>query len=147
MSDTKDKTRLCNVCGRPFMAYKNGAGYKYCCVACGEKAHKEQARAAAAPQRAAAAERKAQRAAAKAAGTYEKRTYNKKSKKPLSNMDEINRINNEALAHGMSYGKYVLMLEMQKQAEESRHKKATHSKTVNGVIVPERILNAKIETR
>lgn len=97
-----------------------------------------------------------------------------KKQKKKSNIDAINEINEKALAAGMSYGQYVLMLELQKQEAERKERKrqqaaeaeqkqkqaeaelkrqqaaeaerhARKTIKVNGIVIPERLIKAKLQ--
>lgn len=147
--DEKKRTRkICCICGKAYTKYTNGGRNKYCSKKCYEAAHKAQRLEREAPQREAAAKRRAEREANKAQQAAEQREEKamkaKNKQKPKNCIDEIKNINAQALAAGMSYGKYCLMLEMQKKAAEQEKSK---EKKINGVYIPERLLKAKTERR
>lgn len=142
------KVRICQKCGREYQrSAENGGGFKYCCLDCAYAARKDKYNAFYAPAREAAAERRAEREAQRAAGTYITRPYERHKDKPTDNDKEIKRINDAAQAAGMSYGRYVSMLQIEAEAAERAKRRAKCPRTVNGVIVPERLLNAQIERR
>lgn len=140
------KAKVCERCGRAY-TYGNGGGTKYCCKECATAARKDEYNARYAPAREAAAERRAERDAQRAAGTYETRPYTRQTAAQPANDKAIKEINDKAQACGMSYGKYVCMLQMQAEAAERAKQRAKCPRTVNGIVVPERLLNARIERR
>ena len=144
------KVRICQKCGREYQrSAEHGGGFKYCGLECAYAARKDKYNAFYAPAREAAAERRAERDAQRAAGTYETRPYTRHTAadKPTDNDKAIKQINDEARAVGMSYGQYVSLLQIEAEAEERAKRRAKCPRTVNGVIVPERLLNAQIERR
>lgn len=120
MSEEKTEQRTCKFCGKQFVPLINGAGRKYCSIACGNL----QNRALETKRKARLREKaKAERLAAPAA-VKEKPKRQRVRKE--TNADRIKELNKQALAAGMSYGKYVLKLQMEKEAAERQtQRKAT----------------------
>lgn len=142
------KLRICQKCGREYTrSAENGGGFKYCCLDCAYAARKDKYNAFYAPEREAAAERRREREEQRAAGTYITRPYERHKAKQTDNDAEIKRINAEAQAAGMSYGRFVSMLAIKAEQAEKAKQFAKCPRTVNGIVVPERLLNAQIERR